>query len=61
MRYSIVLRYLGLWDAVKGQVRSFRERYSVGRALEREDEGKLLDAISEPFVKNDGPELLAKI
>jgi integrase len=43
----MVLRYFGLWDAVKGQVRPLREPHDVGRAISRENEEQILAAIRE--------------
>lgn len=43
----MVLRDFGLWDAVKGRIRSLRTTHDVGKAISREDEGRVLTAISQ--------------
>ncbi len=43
----MVLRDFGLWDAVKGRIRPLRTPHDVGKAVSREDEGRLLTAISQ--------------
>jgi integrase len=43
----MVLRHFGLWDAIKGRVRPLREPHDVGKAMSREDEERILDAIRQ--------------
>jgi integrase len=50
----MILKSRGLWAPIGERVRALRERHDVGRALSREDERKLLDAIG----KSDSPVLL---
>jgi integrase len=41
----MILRYAGVWGTIAGRVRMLRERHDVGRAISREDETRILDAI----------------
>jgi integrase len=41
-----ILKSRGLWGAISDRVKSLRERHDVGRAISREDEDKLVRAIS---------------
>jgi len=43
----MILKSRGLWAPIGERVRALRERHDVGRALSREDERKLLDAIGK--------------
>lgn len=40
-----ILRAHGLWGAISDRIKSLREAHDVGRAIPREDEAKLIDAI----------------
>jgi integrase len=42
-----ILKHYGLWDGIAHRVKMLRERSDTGRALDVEDERKLLDAIAE--------------
>ena len=41
-----ILKHYNLWATLSDRVRSLRERRDVGRAIDRDDERKLLDAIA---------------
>jgi integrase len=43
----MMLRHFGVWDSVKGRVRSLREPHDVGRAISHEDEESILIAIRD--------------
>jgi integrase len=43
----MILRFSGTWGAISGRVRMLRERHDVGRAISREDEQCLLDAVRQ--------------
>ena len=43
----MVMRYFGLWDSVKGRIRPLREPHDVGKAVSREGEERVLDAIRQ--------------
>jgi integrase len=43
----MILRYAGTWGTIAGRVRMLRERHDVGRAVTREDESRILDAIRQ--------------
>src|SRR5208282_1656535 len=42
-----ILKARGLWGALSDRIKSLRERQDVGRSISRDDESKLIDAISE--------------
>jgi integrase len=42
-----ILKHYGLWASISHRVKMLRERSDTGRAFSPEDEGKLLDAISQ--------------
>ena len=42
-----VLRHFGLWAGISHRVKMLKERTDTGRALSREDEAKLLEAIAQ--------------
>src|SRR5262249_47336629 len=41
----MVLRHFNVWDSVKGRIRPLREPHDVGRAISRNDEERILEAI----------------
>lgn len=49
-----ILKSWGLWAPIGERVKALRQRHEVGRALSREDEVKLLEAIR----RSDSPALL---
>ena len=46
-RLRQILKAHGAWGTLSDRVRSIRERQDAGRSISREDEGKLIGAISE--------------
>jgi integrase len=49
-----ILKTCGLWAPIRERVKALRQRHEVGRALSRDDEVKLLEAIR----RSDSPALL---
>jgi integrase len=43
----MILRYAGTWGTIAGHVRMLRERHDVGRAISRDDEGRIIGAIGQ--------------
>ena len=50
----MILKRHGLWAPIGERIKALRERHDIGRALSREDEGKLLEAVGQ----SDSPALL---
>lgn len=50
----MILKSRGLWAPIGERVKALRERHDVGRALSRDDERKLLEAVA----RSDSPGLL---
>jgi integrase len=50
----MILKSYGLWAPIGERVRALRERHDIGRAVSRDDESKLLEAVG----RSDSPALL---